>query len=106
MNGSAWNDPMRLDGETGRPVFLSNHAGGILGGLSTGADIVFNAVVKPVSSIGLRQQTIDIHGNETDIEVHGRHDVCLCPRIVPVIEAMTALVITDLWLRSLAVKPD
>ena len=106
MNGSTWNDPMRLDGETGRAIFVTNHAGGILGGLSTGADIVFNAVVKPVSSISLRQQTIDNHGNETDIEVHGRHDVCLCPRIVPVIEAMTALVVTDLWLRSLAVRPE
>jgi chorismate synthase len=81
-------------------VFLTNHAGGILGGISTGADVTFRAAVKPVPSISLLQKTIDRDGNECDIEVHGRHDVCLCPRIVPVIEAMTALVVADLWLRN------
>lgn len=104
MNGSTWNDPMRAKGKTGKAEFHTNHAGGILGGLSTGADIVFSAAVKPVSSISMSQQTIDIHGNETDIEVRGRHDVCLCPRIVPVIEAMAALVITDMYLRSVTAR--
>ena len=102
MNGSVWNDPMRQDVHTGKPAFLSNNAGGILGGLSTGADILFKAAVKPVSSISLPQKTIDIKGKETDIQVHGRHDVCLCPRIVPVVESMTALVIADMYLRNLA----
>lgn len=101
MNGSVWNDQMRINHETGQTEFLSNHAGGILGGLSTGSDIIFNASVKPVPSIGIPQKTIDINGQETDITVHGRHDACLCPRIVPVIEAMTALVIIDMYLRSL-----
>ena len=91
---------MRMDGATGKPRFLSNNAGGILGGLSTGADIVFRAAVKPVSSISLAQQTVDSFGNDCAIEVRGRHDVCLCPRIVPVIEAMTALVLADLILRD------
>lgn len=104
MTGSTWNDPMRVNAETGKPDFVTNHAGGILGGLSTGADIVFRAAVKPVSSISLPQKTIDIHGKECDIEVRGRHDVCLCPRIVPVIEAMTALVIADTYLRNRAVR--
>lgn len=106
MKGSEWNDPMRIHPKTGKPEFLSNHAGGILGGISTGADIVFNAAVKPVPSICVSQKTVDIHGTDTDIEVHGRHDVCLCPRIVPVIEAMTALVIADLLLRQSAVRPE
>ncbi len=105
MKGSEWNDPMRRDNATGSPVFVTNHAGGILGGLSTGADIVFSAAIKPVSSIGIPQKTIDVHGMETDIEVRGRHDVCLCPRIVPVIEAMTALVIMDLYLAQAALRP-
>ncbi len=104
MNGSAWNDPMAIDPASGMPCFLSNHAGGILGGLSNGAPIFFRAAVKPVSSISLPQKTVDMAGNETDIEVHGRHDVCLCPRIVPVLEAMTALVLADMLLRQRAVR--
>jgi len=104
MTGSEWNDPMRIDEVTGQPIFLSNHAGGILGGLSTGAEITFNVAVKPVPSISMTQKTTDIYGKECDIEVHGRHDVCLCPRIVPVVEAMTALVIADLYLRQLAAR--
>lgn len=104
MTGSEWNDPMRIDPATGRPVFLTNHAGGILGGISNGADIAFSAAVKPVPSIGLRQKTVGLDGSDCDIEIHGRHDVCLCPRIVPVVEAMTALVIADLYLRHQACR--
>ena len=102
MKGSESNDSMRNDPKTGSPVFLTNHAGGVLGGLSSGADLVFRAAVKPVSSINCEQKTIDIDGKECSITVGGRHDVCLCPRIVPVIEAMTALAITDLYLRHFA----
>lgn len=104
MTGSAWNDPIQMNAETGRPEFLSNNAGGILGGLSNGADIVFRAAIKPVPSISIPQKTIDADGSDCEIEVHGRHDVCLCPRIVPVIEAMTAIVIMDMYLRHLAVR--
>ncbi len=100
MKGSEWNDPMRA-GESG-PQFLSNHAGGILGGISTGAEISFRVAVKPVPSISLPQKTIDADGVEREIEIHGRHDVCLCPRIVPVAEAMAAIVLADLLLRNRA----
>jgi chorismate synthase len=89
---------------TGAPEFASNHAGGILGGISTGAEIRFNAAIKPVPSISLPQKTIDISGTECEMAIHGRHDVCLCPRIVPVIESMTALVVADLTLRQLACR--
>jgi len=102
MTGSENNDPIRRDGETGKVRFLSNNAGGILGGLSTGAEIRFRAAVKPVSSISKEQLTVDLEGDDCEISVHGRHDVCLCPRIVPVVESMTALVLTDLYLRNLA----
>ncbi len=96
--GSLWNDPMRNNG--GGTVFVTNNAGGILGGISSGADIVFRAAVKPVPSIAKKQQTIDTNGNNADIIVEGRHDVCLCPRIVPVIEAMTAITLADMYLRK------
>ncbi len=99
MTGSQWNDPMRR-GSDGKPSFESNHAGGILGGISNGAEIAFNVAIKPVASISLPQRTIDLDGNEVDIEVRGRHDVCLCPRIVPVVEAMTALVLADAVIRQ------
>lgn len=102
MSGSQNNDPMRRDAATGKARFLTNNAGGILGGLSTGAEILFRAAVKPVSSISKEQLTVDIAGNDCEISVHGRHDVCLCPRIVPVVEAMTAIVLADLILRNRA----
>ncbi|MDR1747940.1 MAG: chorismate synthase [Spirochaetaceae bacterium] len=96
--GSLWNDPIRNDGSGA--VFVTNNAGGILGGISSGADIVFRAAIKPVPSIAKKQQTIDTNGNDADIIVEGRHDVCLCPRIVPVIEAMTAITLADMYLRT------
>jgi chorismate synthase len=104
MAGSENNDPMRRNPETGKTEFLTNNAGGVLGGLSTGADLVFRAAVKPVSSISREQKTVDTSGNDCTISVHGRHDVCLCPRIVPVIEAMTALTIVDLYLVNRTAK--
>ncbi len=75
--------------------FLSNNAGGILGGISTGQDIVFRFVVKPTSSIGKEQKTIDISGNETTINIQGRHDTCIVFRIIPVAVAMIKLVLAD-----------
>ena len=80
--------------------FKTNNAGGILGGISRGDDIVFRAAVKPVPSIYLSQETVDVNGNECDILIEGRHDVCLCPRIVPVVEAMTAITLADMILRN------
>ncbi|MFX1537978.1 MAG: chorismate synthase [Promethearchaeota archaeon] len=89
MRGSENNDEM------GRSGFKSNHAGGILAGISTGQEIVLRIAVKPTPSISKKQQTITKDGKETDISVKGRHDPCICPRIVPVAEAMVALVLVD-----------
>lgn len=91
--GSENNDEMRASG------FVSNNAGGIIGGISTGEPIVFRAVVKPTSSIARAQQTVDLQGNEREIRTEGRHDVCICPRIVPVVEAMAAIVVEDHYKR-------
>jgi chorismate synthase len=96
MRGSQSNDQMSSQG------FLSNNAGGILGGISTGQPIVMRLAVKPTSSISKQQATIDIHGEDRTIEVKGRHDPCLCPRICPVAEAMTALVLADALLERKA----
>ena len=85
--------------ETG---FISNNAGGILGGISTGQRIIFRVVVKPTSSISLPQQTINKNGKPEQVVVKGRHDPCICPRIVPVIEAMTAIVLEDHYKRQAA----
>jgi chorismate synthase len=101
------NDAMRTQNE--KPVFLSNNAGGILGGISNGNDIVFRTAVKPVPSIFLKQQTTDFIGGsfqDCDLVIEGRHDVCLCPRIVPVIEAMTQLVLADMLLRNRSSRID
>ena len=87
--GSENNDQMGADG------FLSNHAGGIIGGISTGQELVFRAAIKPTPSIGKPQRTVDSRGTPGTIAITGRHDPCLCPRIVPVIEAMTAIVLVD-----------
>ena len=92
--GSENNDQMTRDG------FYSNHAGGILGGISTGQDIVVRIAVKPTPSIAKTQRTQDIHGNEVEISVKGRHDPCIVPRILPVAEAMLALVLLDCLLEQ------
>ncbi len=93
MLGSDHNDGMDKTG------FLSNNSGGILGGITSGQDIIFRVAVKPTSSIEAPQQTVDLNGDETDISTKGRHDPCLTPRIVPVVESMAALVIVDHILR-------
>ncbi len=87
--GSETNDEMNSDG------FCSNNAGGILGGISTGQPIGFRLAVKPPASIAREQQTINLEGDTRSISITGRHDPCLCPRIGPVAEAMTALVLAD-----------
>ena len=93
MKGSENNDQMRSDGS--RIIYLSNNAGGILGGISTGEDIIFRAAVKPTPSIAKEQLTVTDSMEETTISVHGRHDPVILPRAVPVIEAMAALTIAD-----------
>lgn len=92
--GSENNDPITKSG------FLSNHAGGILGGISSGQDIVVRIAVKPTPSIALPQKTIDVNGNDATISVKGRHDPCILPRILPVAEAMLALVLADAWIEQ------
>lgn len=96
MRGSEHNDEMDANG------FVTNHAGGIIGGISTGADIIFRVAVKPTSSISLPQRTVDANGEEREIRTIGRHDPCICPRVVPVIEAMACMVIEDHYKRQAA----
>ncbi|PCJ51238.1 MAG: chorismate synthase [Candidatus Hydrogenedentota bacterium] len=100
MHGSETNDNM-TDGD-----FLSNHAGGITGGISTGQTITLRIALKPTASISKEQQTIDTKGDNVSVEVHGRHDPCLVPRAVPVIENMAALVILDAWEIQTRLNPD
>jgi len=89
-------------GAKGVPEFLSNHAGGILGGISTGQDIVARVAFKPTSSILTPRQTVDKDGNDAQIVTKGRHDPCVGIRGVPVVEAMMACVLADHWLRHKA----
>ena len=100
LSGEANADEMR-SGNAG-PTFLSNHAGGILGGISTGQPVVVRFAVKPTSSILSPRRTIDIDGNETEIVTKGRHDPCVGIRAVPVGEAMMACVLADHFLRHRA----
>jgi chorismate synthase len=79
--------------------FLSNHAGGILGGISSGQDIVARLALKPTSSIRLPGQTVDPRGQPAEIVTKGRHDPCVGIRATPIAEAMLALVLMDHWLR-------
>lgn len=98
LTGEGNADEIRL-GANGEPIYLSNHAGGVLGGIATGQPIVCRFAVKPTSSILNPRQTIDRHGHETDIVTKGRHDPCVGIRAVPVGEAMMALVLADHLLR-------
>ncbi len=98
LTGESNADDIRI-GQGGVPVFLSNHAGGILGGISTGQAVVCRFAVKPTSSILAPRRTIDRHGQETEIVTKGRHDPCVGIRAVPVGEAMMALVLADHFLR-------
>ena len=90
MRGSEANDPFAV--EDGRIVTKSNHAGGINGGITNGMPVTFEVTIRPTPSISLPQESVDLRtGEETEIEIHGRHDPCIVPRAVPVIEAAAAL---------------
>src|SRR4249920_946271 len=99
LTGEENGDEMRM-GNDGKPIFLSNHAGGILGGISTGQPVVCRFVVKPTSSILAPRRTVDSYGAETEISTKGRHDPCVGIRAVPIGEAMVACVIADHYLRQ------
>lgn len=95
MRGSQSNDPFRY--KDGKVVTETNNCGGILGGITNGMPIIFRAAVKPTPSIAQKQKSVDLQKKEnTELEVHGRHDPCIVPRAVPVIEAVTAIAIANL----------
>ena len=93
MRGSEYNDEFYFDGERVRTK--TNHSGGVQGGITNGEDIVFRVAFKPIPSVMLPQQTVDIHGNAMTLEILGRHDVCVVPRVIPIVEAMAAMVTLD-----------
>ena len=98
MMGSEHNDPIIPGG------FASNHAGGILAGISNGDEIIVRAAVKPIPSIAREQQTVDLAGNPRTLTIAGRHDVSAIPRIVPVLQAMVRLTLVDFLLRQRAIS--
>jgi chorismate synthase len=97
MLGSEHNDPFVITDN--KITTASNHAGGTLGGISNGADIYFRVAFKPVSTINKQQNTVDIYNKPQTLTASGRHDPCVLPRAVPIVDAMSALVIMDHYLR-------
>ncbi len=95
LKGSQNNDPIFRDDASGRIRTRSNNAGGMAGGITNGEELVMRIAVKPTSSIRKEQETTTVEGEPARITVHGRHDPCLCPRVVPVAESMVALTIMD-----------
>jgi chorismate synthase len=100
LTGEENADEMRM--QDGKPIFLSNNAGGILGGISTGQEIVARFAVKPTSSILTPRRSVDVNGNEIEVSTKGRHDPCVGIRGVPVGEAMMAVVLADHMMRHRA----
>lgn len=98
QRGSEQNDRFFNDG--GRINTRTNHSGGIQGGISNGQDIYFRVAFKPVATLLLEQDTVDINGNDTIVKARGRHDPCVLPRAVPVVEAMAAMTILDYYLMN------
>jgi len=97
MKGSEMNDAFVL--KNNEIATKTNFSGGIQGGISNGQDIYFRVLFKPTATISKKQQTVDIQNNEVEIEAHGRHDACVLPRAVPVVEAMTAIALVDFCFR-------
>jgi chorismate synthase len=98
MKGSECNDPIGPGG------FKTNHAGGTLAGIATGQEMIIRAACKPIPSIDLEQETVDVQGNPQKISIRGRHDACVIPRVIPVCEAMVCLVIADHLLRQRTIR--
>ena len=104
MRGSEHNDPFRMEG--GRVRTTTNRSGGVQGGISNGEEIYFRVAFKPTSTIAREQETVTAAGKETTLQARGRHDPCVLPRAVPLIESMTALVLCDHFLRQRALVPS
>jgi chorismate synthase len=104
LTGSAHNDQFRIASKTKKVITLSNNSGGIQGGISNGQDINFRVAFKPVATIMQDQESINLKGEKAKVQGKGRHDPCVVPRAVPIVEAMAALVIVDHLLRSKTVK--
>lgn len=102
--GSENNDDFKM--ENGKIVKSTNHAGGILGGISDGSDIILRAAVKPTPSIAKTQNTVTKSNEEIEINIHGRHDPIIVPRAVVVVESMVALTLVDMLFMSMTSKMD
>jgi len=102
LKGSEHNDAFVP--EEGRVRTLTNRSGGVQGGISNGEDIVFRVAFKPVATIAQKQQTVSVTGEAAELKARGRHDPCVLPRAVPMVEAMTRLVLVDHWLRQRVVS--
>jgi chorismate synthase len=102
MTGIEHNDPF-VPGPDGRPRTSANRSGGIQGGISNGEDVVLRVGFKPTATISQAQQTVSRTGDAATLEAQGRHDPCVLPRAVPMVEAMVCLVLADHWLRQRAV---
>ena len=98
LKGSEMNDPFVKEGD--KISTRTNNSGGIQGGISNGQDIYFRVLFKPVATILKKQDTLDIHSNEIELEARGRHDPCVLPRAVPVVEAMAAITLLDMHLSA------
>ena len=98
MKGSEQNDAFIKKGE--KITTATNRSGGIQGGISNGQEVYFRVLFKPVATIAKCQHTVDVHGQEVILEAHGRHDPCVLPRAVPVVEAMTAIALMDFYLQA------
>ncbi len=100
MLGSEHNDGFFLEEASGKVKTKTNHSGGIQGGISNGEDIYFNVAFKPVATIMKDQESVNDAGEKVIVSGKGRHDPCVLPRAVPIVDAMSALVLVDFWLRS------
>ena len=100
LRGSEHND--LFENRDGRVRTVTNRSGGTQGGISNGEELVFRVAFKPTATILRSQPTVDLAGNATDLMGKGRHDPCVVPRAVPIVEAMTALVLLDHWMRDAA----
>lgn len=104
MTGLAHNDAFE-PGPDGRPIQSTNRSGGVQGGISSGADITGRVAFKPTATIASEQKTITVDGEAVTLAAKGRHDPCVLPRAVPMVEAMALLVLADHWLRQRAIRP-